>query len=81
MGQKIHVFSSFRIPYKSQQITILETGLFQDNEITSTIQSNVGIHTDFQVEQMTHCFSEPKSRFIGFFGKEDYSSITEFEFV
>ncbi len=81
MGQTIRVLDLFHIPHNNQHVTILVTGLFQDEEITATIQSNIGIHTDFKVEHMTHCFSEPKSRFIGFFGKEDYSKITEFKFI
>lgn len=81
MGKTIRVLESFHIPYNNQKLTILVTDLFPDNEITSTIKSNIGIHTDFQVEHMTHCFSEPKSRLIGFFGNEDYSKITEFRFI
>ena len=81
MGQTIRVFESFYIPHNNHKLTILVTDLFQDHEISSTIQSNIGVHTDFQVEQMTHCFSEPKSRLIGFFGNEDYSKITEFKFI
>ena len=81
MSKAIRVLESFHIPYNNNQITILVTDLFCDAEITSTIQSNIGIHTDFQVEHMTHCFSEPKSRFIGFFGAEDYSKITTFRFI
>ena len=81
MAEIIRVLESFQIPYNNHTITISVTALFNDTEITSTIQSNVGLHTDFQVEHMTHCFSEPKSRFIGFFGNEDYSKITEFRFI
>ena len=81
MAEIIRVLESFQIPHNNHIITILVTALINDTEITSTIQSNVGLHTDFQVEHMTHCFSEPKSRFIGFFGNEDYSKITEFRFI
>lgn len=81
MNTPIRVLSSFVISYQNKQVTILETDLFCDDEITATIQSNIGKHTDFQVEYMTHCFSALKSRFIGFLGEEDYSKITEFEFV
>ena len=81
MEKSIRVLESFQIPHNNHPITILVTDLFSDIEITPTIQSNIGIHTDFQVEHMTHCFSKPKSRFIGFFGEEDYSKITEFRFI
>lgn len=81
MKTPIRVLSSFVISYQNKQVTILETDLFCDDEITATIQSNIGKHTDFQVEYMTHCFSMPNSRFIGFLGEDDYSKITEFEFV
>lgn len=81
MNTPIRVLSSFVISYQNKQVTILETDLFCDDEITATIQSNIGKHTDFQVEYMTHCFSASKARFVGFLGEEDYSKITEFEFV
>lgn len=81
MSQTIRVLELFHIPHNNQKITILVTELFPDNEITPTIKSNIGIHTDFQVEHMTHCFSEPKSRFIGFFGEKNYSKITKFRFI
>lgn len=81
MEQTIRVLESFLIPHNNQKITILVTDLFSDAEITSTIKSNIGVHTEFRVEHMTHCFSEPKTRFIGFFGAEDYSQITEFRFI
>lgn len=81
IGRTLRVLDSFHVPYNNRHITILITDLFQDDEITAIIQSNIGIHTDFNVEHMTHCFSEPKSRLIGFFGKEDYSKITELKFI
>lgn len=81
MSKAIRVLESFQVPHNNSQITILVTDLFCDAEITSTIQSNIGIHTEFQVEHMTHCFSKPKSRFIGFFEEADYSKITEFKFI
>ena len=81
MSKAIRVLESFQIPNNNHQITILVTALFSDAEITSTIQSNIGVHTEFQVEQMTHCFSEPECRIVGFWGDADCSSITEFRFI
>lgn len=81
MTKKIHVLDSFQISHKGNCVTILVTEPFSESEITKTIQSNIGQHTEFQIERVTQCFSDRKSGFIGFFGTEDFSQITEIEFI
>lgn len=81
MLRKIQVLDSFQITHKGEPITILVTESFSDSEITKTIHSNVGQHTRFRIEHLTQCFSEQSNGAIGFFGDEDFSQITEFEFI
>lgn len=81
VSQKIQVRDFFQITHKGECVTIFVTEPFSDSEITKTIRSNIGQHTRFQIEHLTQCFSENSNGVIGFFGDEDYSQITEFEFV
>ena len=81
VSRKIQVFDFFKITHKGEWVTILVTEPFSDSEITKTIRSNIGQHTEFQIEHLTQCFSDRSNGVIGFFGAEVFSQITEFEFV
>ena len=81
VSRKIQVLDFFQITHKGERVTILVAEPFSDSEITKTIRSNIGQHTEFQIEHLTQCFSENTNGVIGFFGDEDFSQITEFEFV
>ena len=81
MPRKIQVLDSFQITHKGEPITILVTESFSDSEITKTIQSNIGQHTEFQIEYLTQCFSERSNGVIVFWGDEDFTQITEFDFI
>lgn len=81
MPHKIQVLDSFQITHKGEPITILVTESFSDSEITKTIQSNIGQHTEFQIGYLTQCFLERSNGVIGFWGDEDFTQITEFDFI
>ena len=81
MPRKIQVYDSFQITHNGECVTVLITEPFSESAITKTIHSNVGQHTRFRIEHLTQCFSEQSNGAIGFFGDEDFSQITEFEFI
>lgn len=61
-------------------VTALICDRYKDEEITSTIKSNLGIHTNIQSEVVRDCFCVAKTRILYVIG-EDVSGITEVEFV
>lgn len=81
MSRKIQVLDSFQITHKGELVTILVTEPFSDSKITKAIRSNIGQHTEFQIEHLTRCFSERTNGVIGFWGDEDFTQIKEFEFI
>ena len=62
-------------------VTVLVCDMFADDEIKSTIRSNIGNHKTFEVEKPKNCFSNPVTRNIALFGKDDYSKINSIQFV
>lgn len=61
--------------------TVLVCALFSDEEIKPTIESDLGKHTNFFVEEPKYCFSEPTTRNIVLFGNENYDAIKSIKFI
>lgn len=61
--------------------TVLVCPLFSDEEIKDAIASNLGLHTNFVVEEPKYCFSEPTTRNIVLLGSENYDAIKTIRFV
>lgn len=64
-----------------ESTTVLICGMFADDDIRATIESNIGKHKSFVVEDAKHCFSKPTTRNVVLFGSDDYSTIKEIKFV
>lgn len=64
-----------------KNITVLVCSMFADDEISATIESNIGEHKFFVVEDAKHCFSKPTTRNIILLDSNDYSTIREIRFV
>ena len=73
----INVIEVFEIP----NATILVCDLFDDNVITDTLTTDIGIFNkdEFAVEHVTACFGEPKQRIIGI-RKKNLPAIHEIRF-
>lgn len=67
--------------FKVGKNTVLVCTLFDDEEITDTIESNIGRHTQFSVETPKACFSTPTTRNIVLFGNGNYDAIKSIWFV
>ena len=65
----------------NKNMSVLVCDLFPDEDVTKTIESNIGKHDSFKVEKVTNCFSEAKTRTIVMFGQEDYSKIETIKFI
>lgn len=63
-----------------EDITALICGRYKDEEVTETLKSNIGVHTNFQTEVVRDCFCISKTRVLYIMG-EDVSGITKVEFV
>ena len=65
----------------NKNMSVLVCDLFPDEDVTKTIESNIGKHTNFNVEKVMNCFSQATTRTIVMFGDDDYSGINTIKFV
>ena len=63
-----------------EDVTALVCDRYEDEDITTTLKSNIGIHTSIQAEVVRDCFCVAKTRILYVLG-EDVSGITEAEFI
>lgn len=61
--------------------TVLICDMFNDNIVTDKIESNLGIHENFEVEGVKACFSIPKSRNIVIFDNLEGNDIRAIRFL
>lgn len=74
----ITVKETFRIKGNT---TVLVCDVFEDSEITKTIQSNAGTHVSFEVLPVRNCFSEATTRNIILFDNKENTNIEEITFI
>ena len=65
----------------NKNISALVCDLFPDEDVTKTIEADIGKITSFKVENVTNCFSQATTRIITVFGDGDYARIKKIKFV